>query len=468
MLSRFLVSTDLQSEIRAFLQLAIPLASAQVVQTAISFVDTVMMGWLGPQILAAGGLGALTFSSLLVVSTGLVTGLNPLAAEAYGWDRLDRVGRILIQGLWLAALLTLPGVVILTGSRDLLVSLGQDPAVVSITEEYLQILRWGLLPALGFVVLRGIAATLNLARPIMGIVIMATTFNGVANYVLGFGVGGIEGMGLQGLAWASMVTHWGMFCGLGVYLLCQKRFRSCGLRPAGLRLDPPLLRELLCLGWPIGVASGLEMGLFTVTTLLMGVLGTSILAAHQIVFQTIIVIFMVPLGMSYAATIRVGQWIGRQDLWAARRAGLISVSVAAMFMTGVSTLMLIFPRQVVGLYLDITDPLNQEVISVALPMLRIAALAQILDGVQKNANGSLQGLKDTRIPMILSGTAFGGVGLTSGYLMGFGLDLKGVGLWSGQSIGVAVAAGLFLWRFLKLTQGDGISTSGGGRRCPCE
>lgn len=454
MMIRALTRSGLRSELQAFLKLAIPLASAQVVQTAISFVDTVMMGWLGPQILAAGGLGALSFASLLMIGTGVVTGMNPVAAEAYGWGRPDRVGRILIQGLWLAVFLALPVFGILTYSKAVLIALGQDAGVVDLTAGYLLILRWGIFPALGFVVLRGIAATLDLAQPITGIVLAATTFNALANYVLGFGAFGIEGIGLRGLAWASMITHWGMAVGLGLFLIGQPAFRECGVLRAWPRLDLSLLRELVRIGWPIGISATLETGLFTVVTLLMGVLGTSTLAAHQIVLQTVVVIFMVPLGMSFATTIRVGQWLGRQDLQGARRAGLISMGLAASFMTAMAILMFGFPLKVIGLYLDITDPQNELVIRLAVPMMRVAALSQILDGVQKTANGALQGLQDTRIPMLLSATSFWGVGVLGGYLLGFGLDLGGVGLWLGQSVGVAIAAALFLRRFLRSTLGS--------------
>jgi MATE family multidrug resistance protein len=183
----------------------------------------------------------------------------------------------------------------------------------------------------------------------------------------------------------------------------------------------------------------------------MGLLGTEVLAAHQIVFQTMVVIFMVPLGMSFATTARVGIWFGQQNLEGARRAGYISISMAVVFMTLTGIILLTYPQQVVGIYLDIHNPENANVLKLAVSMLMIAALAQLLDGVQKTAMGALYGLQDTRVPMLLSLLAFWGVGLTSGYLLGFYFALGSVGLWIGQSIGVAIAGVIFLWRFHKLT-----------------
>jgi multidrug resistance protein, MATE family len=182
----------------------------------------------------------------------------------------------------------------------------------------------------------------------------------------------------------------------------------------------------------------------------MGLLGTEILAAHLIVFQTIAVIFMVPLGMSFATTIRVGQWNGQNNPDGVRRAAYISIWLGAIFMTVMAVVLLIFSRQVISLYLDINNQANQQVVSLATSMFAVAAISQILDGVQTTAAGALRGLKDTQVPMLLSFIAFWVFGLFSGYFLGFHLGLDGVGLWIGQAIGVGTSAGVFIWRLHRL------------------
>jgi multidrug resistance protein, MATE family len=437
----------LQTEIREFFKLTIPLASAQVAQAATGFIDTIMMGWLGQETLAGGGLAAITFMAFLLTGTGILAGVSPLVAEAFGAKQSHRVGQVTRQGLWIALLLTLPGMQVIGHLDTMMTQAGQAPQTVALANTYLDIMLWGLFPALGFAVLRSVVTSLSQARPVMAIVIGATLFNAVGNYVLAFGKFGFPAMGIAGLALASIFAHWIMFLSLLIYMLWHKSLQAYGLFHKLQRLELPILGKLLKIGLPVGVSAALENGLVMIVMYLAGTLGTHVLAAHQIVLQTIIVIFMVPVAMSYAATIRVGQWLGQQNWRQARQAGYVSMGVGAVFMTVMAIALLTHPRQVIGLYLDLNNPANNNVLAVAVPMLIVAALGQILDGVQRTANGALQGLQDTRVPMLLGFFSFWGVGLTSGYLLGIHFNLGGAGLWLGQSIGLAVAAGVFIWRF---------------------
>ncbi|WP_322742578.1 MATE family efflux transporter [Gloeocapsopsis crepidinum] len=211
-----------------------------------------------------------------------------------------------------------------------------------------------------------------------------------------------------------------------------------------------ILWELIWVGVPIGLFSGLEIGFFLVITFWMGTLGTEVLAAHQVVFQTIVVVFMVPLGISYATTVRVGQWLGQRSRIGIQQAAWVSMSITTVFMVGVSIAFLLFPKQIVGIYLDVHNPENAAIVAIALPLLIIAAIAQVLDGFQKAVYGSLQGLQDTQIPMLLNVLGYWGVGLSVGYILGFWFNLGSIGLWIGQSMAIATVAGLFTWRFRKL------------------
>lgn len=442
--------SPIRTEIKESLRLTIPLASAQVAQAATGFVDTVMMGWLGQETIAAGGLAATTFTTLLVTTTGVVVGLSPLVAEAYGSGYNKRIQQLTRQGIWLSLLVAIP-VMLLLGHIDYLMRhLGQAATTVTLAKTYLDVMLWGFFPALMFAMLKSVVSSLSQTRPVIVIVVVGTAFNAIANYILGFGKLGFTALGLKGIALASALSQWLMLLLLIIYILKHSQLRSYQLFANLHQLEPKILREILWIGVPIAISFAFEVGLFTVTTYLMGVLGTDVLAAHQIVFQTIALIFMVPLGMSFATTIRVGQWNGQQNSKGVRRAAYISIWLGAMFMTIMAIALLAFPRQVIALYLDVENPENARVISLATSMLTIAALSQILDGVQTTAAGALRGLKDTRVPMLLSFLAFWGVGLTSGYLLGFQLGFSGVGLWLGQLLGVAVSAGVFVWRFRRL------------------
>ncbi|MBD0267139.1 MAG: MATE family efflux transporter [Cyanobacteria bacterium Co-bin8] len=445
------VQPSIRVETRAFLRLSIPLASAQVAQAAVGFVDTIMMGHLGTESLAAGGLASTTFQLLLNVASGFVMAVSPLVAEAYGAGRKGQVEQIARQGLWLSLLLSLPLMIGLAHLEPALVRLGQPAPIATLAAPYFEFILWGIFPALGFAMLRGYASALSQAQIVTAVVMIGTLFNIAGNYVLGFGKFGFPRMGLAGLGLASGLSFWLMFLIFLVYCLKHPQLKEYRFLQDLKQFNFKILRRLGAIGVAIAVTIALEYGLFAVVTFLMGILGTEVLAAHQTVYQTMYIIFMVPLGMSYAVTARVGQWYGQEDLRGARRAGYVGIALAGSFMLVTALVLVVCRQQVIGIYIDIENPQNARVLALALPMLFVSALAQLLDGVQRVAMGALYGLQDTRVPMLLSGAAFWGVGLTTGYLLGFLLGLEGVGLWIGQSIGVAVAGLIFVWRFHRLT-----------------
>lgn len=440
-------SDAIRRESKKYLQLAIPLVSAQVVQSLTGFFDTIMMGRLGAETLAGGGLAALVFIAILNVAIGIVSGISPIIAQAYGAGNKTKIEKYTRQGFWLVLLLSIPAMLIIAKFDSIMLQLGQTETTVTLANTYLDIILWALFPALGFAMLRSVVSALSQARPIMFIVISGTLFNIVGNYVLGFGKFGFPRLELAGLAISSTVTFWGMFTALILYILNHPQLRIYRIFEQLHRLKPGIILELSKIGVPIGIFIGFELGLFTVITFLMGTLGTQVLAAHQIVFQTIAVTYMIPLGMSYASTVRVGQWLGKQSLQGIKLSTYLSIGMGFIVTSILAIFILLFPQLIVGLYLDINDSANTEIINLALPMLTIASLSQILDGVQKITYGALQGLQDTQFPLFLSVPVLWGIGLTSGYILGFIFDWGGTGLWLGQSVGIAIVAILFLIRF---------------------
>lgn len=444
------IKSHLRLEVREFFKLAIPLASAQVAQSATGFADTIMMGRMGADVLAAGGLAAIIFLSIMVTVSGIVMGVSPLVAQAFGAGNKRHIRQVARQGLWLALLVSIPTMIV-TGHLDVWMRhAGQTETTLQLVNTYLDIILWSFFPVAGFASLRATISALSQARPVMFIIVGGTIFNIIGNYILGFGKLGLPQMGLAGLALATVLAWWGMFIALAVYICIHPVLKSYQIFHELHRVRPRILGRLVWVGVPIGIFSGLEMGFFMVITFWMGMLGTDVLAAHQVVFQTIVVVFMVPLGISYATTVRVGQWLGRRDLMGIRQAAWVSLGITAAFMIMASIAFVVFPKQIVGLYLDVRNPDNAAIISLAIPLLIVAAIAQVLDGLQKAVYGSLQGLQDTQVPMVLNVLGYWGVGLTVGYGLGFYLGLGSVGLWIGQSVAIAVVAGLFSWRLHQL------------------
>ena len=235
------VNSPLRIETKKFLQLAIPLASAQVAQSLTGFFDTIMMGRLGAETLAAGGLASLTFFALLNTIAGMVMGISPLVAEADGAGDRHRIEQLVRQGFWLVLFLSIPTTITIAHFDSIMLRLGQAPTIVTGANTYLDIMLWGFFPALGFAMLRGFVSGLSHARSIMAIVIVGTLFNITGNYVLGFGKFGFPRLELAGLALSSTVTLWGMFFAMVIYILKHPQLRTYRIIEQLHRLKPKIL-----------------------------------------------------------------------------------------------------------------------------------------------------------------------------------------------------------------------------------
>ncbi|MFG6094504.1 MATE family efflux transporter [Leptothoe sp. ISB3NOV94-8A] len=443
----------LRSEIKEFFNLAVPLISAQVAQSATGFADTIMMGRMGPDVLAAGGLAAIIYIVVMTAFTGVVMGVSPLVAQAFGAEQRGRIQQVSRQGLWLALLVAIPAMAFTGHLGVWMLRSGQDPVVVELADTYLKIILWSFLPMAGFTALRSTVSALSHAKPIMVTIVVGTLFNIVANYILGFGKLGLPAMGLSGLALATMLTWWGMFIALALYVRLHPAVRQYQILHTLHWPKLRVLKKLVWVGVPIGIFSGLESGFFLTIMLLMGRLGTDALAAHQVVLQTIVVVFMVPLGISFATTVRIGQWFGKRDLAGMQQATWVSLGLTTVSMTVGSLAFLLFPKQLISIYLDVNSPENAGIVTLAMPLLTIAAITMVLDGLQKAVYGALQGLQDTRVPMALNVLGFWGVGLSVSYGLGFQLELGSRGLWIGQSVAIAAVAVLFSFRLYQIFDG---------------
>ena len=437
---------------QAFLKLAIPLAAAQLAQFAVSFVDTIMMGRLGTDSLASGGLAASTFQMALAIVTGFVVSVGVLAAEAYGAGDKSRITGLARQGLWLCLLIALPFTILLWHMMPILLFLRQPLEVAALAQQYFNAVAMGVLPALGFAMLRSYVSAVSLANVVIGIVLVGTAFNVACNYVLGFGKFGFPRLELIGLGLGSALSLWLMFGMFVAYILRHPELRRYRFWRGWKHPNLGILLQLARVGTPISVTFMLELGLFTAVSYGAGSLGADVLASHQIAFQTMALIFMVPLGMSQAVTARVGFWFGKEDMVGARRAGIVAITATIGFLS-LSAMSLYFVRPAaIALFIDTQNPQNAAVVTLAMNLLLVSVVAQIVDGVQRVAMSALYGLQDSTVPMILSAIAYWGIGITTGYTLCFVIGWGAVGLWIGQYTGVTVASIIFVWRFCRLTR----------------
>ena len=349
-------------ELRATFALAAPFAAANLAQMAMGVTNTVMVGRLGAIPLAAAGLGGMFYFTLGIVIQGVLFAVAPLAAHARGaGDRLA-AGRIAGAGLVLAILLSLPFVAALTGLHHLLEVVGYDAGLAAEIDHYLRALAWGGPAFLGFAVLRSVLAAFSHARSLMVVLLIGVAINALLSWSMIFGHLGMPALGVVGSGYASAVNQWLMLGGLALCIHWSADFADLHLLRDAVAVSWTEMASILRLGLPIGAIRGIEAGVFTATGILMGLLGAAALGAHQLVINCASISFMVPLGLSQAATVRVAYQVGAGRPFAARQAGFVALALGIGFMAAAALLMLMIPRSIIAVYVDTADPANRELV----------------------------------------------------------------------------------------------------------
>jgi multidrug resistance protein, MATE family len=426
------------AELRATVAVAGPLAAANLAQMAMGFTNTVVVGSLGSGALAAAGLGASLYFTVAMVCSGILTAVAPLAAHAIGAGDDRRAGRIAGAGLVLAALLAAPVIAALLAAGHLLAGLGYEPALAAEIGRFLAAIVWAVPGFLGFAVLRSFLVAASHSRTVMIALILCVPMNAALNWLLVFGHLGAPALGIAGSGCATAIIQWLMFTGLTVYAFAAPSLARYPMRPSLRGSDE--IGRILRLGLPIGGILGLEIGVFATTGILMGLLGPDALGAHQLVMNCISVIFMFPLGIAQAATVRVAVALGSRAPVAARRAAAVALALGGAYMTIMAFVLVAAPRAIARIYIDIDVPANRGLVGIALCLLVIAAVFQIFDGVQAIAAGALRGYRDTTVPLLLAVIGYWGIGFAGGWLLGFRAGYGPIGLWSGLAAGLAAVA----------------------------
>ncbi|MEF2277183.1 MATE family efflux transporter [Deinococcus sp. YIM 134068] len=441
-------SSPLRGELTALTRLAGPVVVSQFASNALALVSTAVIGRLGAAELAAAAYANATYYLVFMVLVGVMLSVGPRAAQAHGAGDAAGVGRALRGGLWLALGLAALALPLMWGVAALLPGRAPGDIRADLAATYLRIYALGMLPMLVFTALRGTLEGTGRPRVVTGVALAGVTLVGLLSPALAFGWGPLPALGLAGAATASAVAAWGM-----ALTLLPVALRRVARFSGSVREE---VKALLRLGWPIGLTLGAEGGMFTVTALLMARFGAEALAAHNLALQVITALFMVPLGLATATGIRVAHAAGAGDRAGTRRVGLLGLGLTAAVMVLFALLNLLAPRPVLGIFVNVGEPGNAALLGTATLLLTIAALFQLVDGVQVTANAALRGLQDTRWPLLISLTSYWVVGLGVGSLLAFGMGLGPRGLWFGLTAGLTTAAALLLARFLRRT--------GGGKR----
>jgi MATE family multidrug resistance protein len=442
----------LLDELIETLKLAAPMALTQLGQIAMMTTDLAFIGRLGGDAVAAAALAGTVYFVSFTFGMGPTSAVAPLAAQAFGADQLHLVRRSLRTGLWVALLIALPIMAFPLRGEQILLGLGQAQVAAHLAQQYLFGLAWGVAPALWFMAIRSFMGAVNRPQPILWITLVAIPVNALLVYLLMNGEWGLPRLGLFGVGLATTMVNCGTFLAALWFATQRQPFSDYRVLAHVWRIDWKLMRQLVAIGAPISIAFLLEYGLFSAAALLMGRISTTALAAHQIALQVTAILFMVPFGIGMAATVRVGHAVGRGDVAAIRRAGLVAM-LLGIFLVTVLTLAVILARFAIARFFLGGDLRGVDAtIDLAAKLLLVGATFFITDGIQSIAVGALRGMKDTRIPLLFAAISYWVIGFWLSYLLGFWTTLGAVGVWFGLSIGTVIYATLLVLRFRLLAR----------------
>lgn len=413
------------------LRLAVPVVLAEIGWMTMGIVDTMMVGRVGAEAIGAVSVGSSLFFAVAIFGVGMLLGMDYVAAYAVGAGKLKDAHRALHHGYLLAGLLSVGLTAVLLAVVPHIGSFGVRPAVVGEAEAYLSAVTWSL-PLLMFSCANHrYLQALGRVRAIMFIVLSANVINALADWIFIFGNLGMPAFGAEGAGWATCASRAYMLVMMAGYTLWDARARRTGLLETTLHLQWSRLAELVRLGSPAAVQRALEVGVFACATLLAAGLEPASLAAHHVALSAASLTFMVPLGVSSAAAVRVGSALGARDAVGAALSGWTAFLLGAASMLVAGAIFVIFPQAIIRAFTT-----DAAVLATGVSLLAVAAVFQLFDGIQVVATGALRGIGDTRTAMVANLVGHWFIGLPVGYVLGFWLELGVVGLWMGLCVGL--------------------------------
>ncbi len=425
--------------------LAYPVMLSMLGQVMTGVADSVMVGWTGAVPLAAASFANIFFSIPLFFGVGVSYAITPLVAQAEGAHDEGSIINTLKNGALINLITGFLLVALIFSIEPFMHSMGQPDEVVTLALPYLNIVAISIIPTMIFQTYRQFAEGLQRTRMAMIIVVASNLLNILLNYLLIFGKYGFPEMGLVGAGWATLIARLVMALSMMLYIYYGRKYQAYKAGFSIGNYSRSLITKMLHIGLPAGSQFVFEAGAFGFSALMMGWLGTTALAAHQIAINLATVSYMTTSGLGAAATIRVGNFWGQRDTRNLRGSAFTMIGMAIMIMTAWA-LLFIFGRYFLpSLYIE-----DQAVIELTASLLIIAAFFQLSDGIQVVTAGALRGLQDVKIPSMLIFVAYWVIALPLGYWFAFPLKMGADGIWVGLLIGLTLTAGAMVVRFNKL------------------
>ena len=442
----FSISPKMKEETKSFLKLAVPMFGSQVALQLIGINSVIQSGNYSSEVLAGILMANGLYWPLMFGLGGVIFFVTPMVAQLFGANKLKEIGPLVRQAVWLVIPIVVFIMILLGQASKLLVFVGVEEGIIKHTDEYLSMFIFAIPPIMLSQPLRSLSEGITRPRPIMYINIGMLVMAVIGNYCFIYGNWGFPEMGARGAGLSAIIGTWTALFTLIFYVWWSKNYKSTEFFS---RFDWPSLRvikDILRGGIPLGLSNFFEIGMFSGSTLILGSLGSQVVAAHGIALNIGGLLFMVPMSIGLAAAVRVGNKVGEQDFKGARYSSFYAVKFGTSLGLINSFLLLLFAELIVSSIF--TD--DQAVISTAVVLLMFAALFQVADAVAMCGMGSLRGYKDTFGPMLIVFVAYWLIGLPFGYSLAvtdtWAVTLGAAGMWSGMCIGLIIAASCMLWR----------------------
>ena len=432
----------LKKEIVNTLTLAYPVIIGQLGLIMMGVVDSIMVGRLGAVPLAAASLGNSLIFLILIIGIGSSIVISPLVAISVGAKKFSECGVYFRQSLLVNIMLSFVMILIIIIGINFISYLNQPSEVAELAIIYIVIVGFSAIPLMIYQTYKQFIEGLSVMKPAMIITLAANLINAFANWILIFGNLGFPKLGLAGAAWATFLSRGFMAILMMLYVMKNKRFDQYDVTFHFKGINFPVIKKILRLGLPSGFQYFFEVGAFSFAVIMIGWIGADELAAHQIAINLASISFMAILGISQAASIRVGNALGEKDIAKIRKVGFTAITLGAVIQSLSGIIFISFNHFLPQLYIN-----DKTVISIASELLIIAALFQISDGTQGVGIGVLRGLTDVKGPTLITFIAYWVISLPVGYLLGFIFNLGVYGVWIGLLIGLTVSAVMLTLRF---------------------
>lgn len=440
-MSNVLTATTRRYELKQLFHLMLPILVTQFSQAGLGLIDTIMAGRLSPTDLAAIAVGVGLWIPVMLLFSGIMIATTPLVAEAKGARTPEKIATIARQSLWVAFILGVIAGLILQVLPLTLPLLGVPESLQPKAGLFLHAIGFGMPAVTMYAALRGYSEAIGYPRPVTAISLMALLLLVPLNFIFMYGVGPIPALGSAGCGFATAILQWLMLMSLALYIFKNRVYQNSQPFSHWEKLNAYWLKRILKLGFPIGLAIFFEVSIFSTAAIVLSPLGETIVAAHQIAISVTSQLFMIPMSLAIALTIRVGTYYGEQNWDAMRRVQGLGLMTATILALLIMLMLWVFRSEIVALYTS--DPM---VTQIALYLVLFAVAYQLMDAWQISAAGCLRGMQDTKGPMWITMIAYWVIAFPVGvYLSRFG-DMGAAGVWVGLIVGLSVACVLLLAR----------------------